>query len=269
MRAVLGIDAAWTLTHPSGVALVVERMNGWHLIATAASYQRFHALGDSRQPPEKCPSGSAPDAPALLASASLLCGRSVDLIAIDMPLAHMPIAGRRICDNAVSKAYGGRKCGTHTQSAVRPGPISDRLRESFEQSGYPLQTDRVACPGLIEVYPHPALVELAGASKRLPYKASKVRDYWRSCTPPERRVRLHRQWSEIVAMLEQEIAGVADALQELRLDASAMELKAYEDSLDAVICAFVAICALQGRATPFGDRNSAIWIPELRRPSAS
>jgi len=58
-------------------------------------------------------------------------------------------------------------------------------------------------------------------------------------------------------------------LQELRLDASAMELKAYEDSLDAVICAFVAICALQGRATPFGDRNSAIWIPELRRPSAS
>jgi hypothetical protein len=47
MRAVLEIDAAWTLTQPSSVALAVER--GWHLIAAVvASYQRFQALADSR-----------------------------------------------------------------------------------------------------------------------------------------------------------------------------------------------------------------------------
>jgi hypothetical protein len=39
MRAVLGIDAAWTITQPSGVALAVERSNGWRMIAAAASYQ--------------------------------------------------------------------------------------------------------------------------------------------------------------------------------------------------------------------------------------
>jgi hypothetical protein len=92
MRAVLGIDAAWTLTQPSGVALAVERTSGWHLIAAAASYQRFHALADSRQPAEECLSGSSPDAPALLAM--VLRGRPVDLVAIDMPLAHSPIVGR-------------------------------------------------------------------------------------------------------------------------------------------------------------------------------
>jgi hypothetical protein len=45
------------------------------------------------------------------------------------------------------------------------------------------------------------------------------------------------------------------------LTATRAELKAYEDKLDAVICAWVGICALEGRPTPFGDENSAIWIP--------
>lgn|ERR1039458_4692412 len=70
MRAVLGIDAAWTLTQPSGVAVAAERREGWHLIAAASSYQRFRALADNRLRAEERPSGSLPDAPALLASAS-------------------------------------------------------------------------------------------------------------------------------------------------------------------------------------------------------
>jgi hypothetical protein len=173
-----GIPGSPPLTQPSGVALAVELTNGWRLIAAAASYQRFHAMADRRQPAEPRPSGSLPDAPALLASATILCGRPVDLIAVDMPLALTPINARRVADDAVSRAYGGRKCGTHTPSAFRPGRISDALRESFERAGYPLRTDRLALPGVIEVYPHPALVELAGALERLPYKTSKVGSYW-------------------------------------------------------------------------------------------
>jgi predicted RNase H-like nuclease len=164
MRAVLGIDASWTLAQPSGVALAVERSNGWRMIGAAASYQRFHAMADSRQLTERRPSGSSPNAHALLASASILCGRPVDLVAIDMPLARTPINRRRAADDAVSRAFGGRKCGTHTPSVLRPGRISDALRESFERAGYPRRTYRLAHPGVIEVYPHPALVELLGAA---------------------------------------------------------------------------------------------------------
>ena len=263
MRAVLGIDAAWTPTQPSGIALAVELTNGWRLIAAAASYQRFHAMADKRQPAEPRPSGSLPDAPALLASATILCGRPVDLIAVDMPLALTPINARRVADDAVSKAYGGRKCGTHTPSALRPGRISDALRESFERAGYPLGTDRLALPGVIEVYPHPALVELLGASKRLPYKTSKVGNYWPQASLQEGRAFLYRQWSEIAARLECEIAGVAATLPRLELNASPWEVKAYEDTLDAIVCAWVAICALEGSAKPFGNRDSAIWIPRV------
>jgi predicted RNase H-like nuclease len=265
MRAVLGIDAAWTLTQPSGVAVAVELHDEWHLVAASTSYQRFQALADSRQPAEERPSGSSADASALLASASMLCGRPVDLVAIDMPLSRSPIVGRRTSDDAVSRAYGGRKCGTHSPSASRPGRISVDLKNGFERAGYPLRTDTIAPKGVIEVYPHPALVELAGASERLPYKASKVRSYWPSADPPERRDRLYKQWSEIVTLLEGEIAGAKAALPRLDLNATGIQMKAYEDALDAIICAWVAVCALEGRAIAFGDEQSAIWIPCLQR----
>jgi hypothetical protein len=91
---------------------------------------------------------------------------------------------------------------THTPSAFRPGRISDALREGFERAGYPLQTDRLARPGVIEVYPHPALVELAGALERLPYKTSKVGSYWPLATPQERRTLMARIDLDLEALTE-------------------------------------------------------------------
>jgi predicted RNase H-like nuclease len=138
------------------------------------------------------------------------------------------------------------------------------LRKSLEQAGYPLLTNNMAPQGVIEVYPHPALVEIANAPIRLPYKASKMASYWPTITDPKRRrLQLYEQWSEIVVLLEDEIAGVREALPTLELSASQKELKAYEDKLDAIICAWVAICALEGRAIPYGDEDSAIWIPKV------
>ena len=260
MQVVLGIDAAWTSTQPSGVAVVAKGSSGWRLVAVSGSYQRFQALADGKEQ-ERPASGGLPDAPALLAAAAALTDGPVHLVAIDMPLARLPIVGRRASDNAVSRAYGARQCGTHTPSAARPGQISDNLTAGFAAAGYPLLTSAVARRGLIEVYPHPALVELARASARLPYKASKVRAYWPQATATERRSRLYDQWKKIVVLLEREIAGIAVALPTPVLQAKAAEIKNYEDKLDAIVCAWVAISALEGRARPFGDENSAIWIP--------
>ena len=261
MRAVLGIDAAWTLTQASGVAVAVKDANGWRVLAAAPSYQHFHALAGDDPVFSDQAIGARPDASALLASTRTLCGRAVDLVAIDMPLARVPIVGRRAADNVVSKVYGGRKCATHSPSELRPGRISDDLRQGFERAGYPLLTRQASPPGLIEVYPHPALVELAGASERLPYKASKMAKYWPVVSPVERRVRLYRQWAEIVTMLEDKITGVVAALPKLDLNASVRMMKSYEDTLDAIICAWIATCVLDGRAMPLGDDVSAIWVP--------
>lgn len=263
MRAVLGIDAAWTSTQPSGVAVAFEGQNGWRLVAVEDSYENFYARAENKPRDQKRPSGSTPDASQLLASAEKLCGCPIDLVAIDMPLARSPIVGRRCSDDAVSKAYGARQCGTHSPSALRPGRISDDLRKGFEQAGYPLCTDKIACPGIVEVYPHPALVELAGAEKRLPYKVAKVRSYWPHSTPSERRGQLYRQWTKIIAALDKEVDGVASAfaLSPLSADADGWKSKAYEDSLDAVVCAWVAVCCLNTQAAPYGDEDSSVWIP--------
>ena len=93
MSAILGIDAAWTLTQPSGVALVRKTSETWECVALAPSYSAFIALGkgihvgwsDGR-------SGAAPDVRQLLAASQSICGDAVDVVAVDMPLSRKPIA---------------------------------------------------------------------------------------------------------------------------------------------------------------------------------
>lgn len=262
MRAVLGIDAAWTNTQPSGVAVALKAGDGWRLRAVAPSYRHFQALACGVSVTDPRPTGSEPSASDLLASVTKLCGSAPDLVAIDMPLSRKPISGRRASDDAVSRAYGARHCSTHTPSTVRPGKISDDLTQSFGSAEYTLLTQAPAKPpGLVEVYPHPALVEFACAPTRLKYKAGKGRTYWPGRTPAERRSLLLEEWRVIVSVLDARLPGVERLLPALNAAAKGFELKAYEDKLDAIVCACVAICVLEGDALPYGDDTSAIWIP--------
>jgi predicted RNase H-like nuclease len=263
MRVVLGIDAAWKATEPSGVALAKETTAGWRLVVVESSYAHFAARAAARTP-EGPPRGEPPDVAALLEACCRLAGRAPDLVAVDMPLARTPIVGRRASDLEVSREFGAAKAATHSPSALRPGWLADKLREDFARAGFTLCTaSGVRAPGLIEVYPHAALLALTGDKLRLPYKAGKTTIYWPETTLDVRRVRLREVWGRIVAALDNEIAGVAEALPPPGPgpDVRGWALKAYEDKLDAVICAYVAIAALDGRAKPYGDQDSAIWVP--------
>jgi predicted RNase H-like nuclease len=145
------------------------------------------------------------------------------------------------------------------------------LRAAFHGCGFALRTvanpgePSLVTPGLIEVYPHPALVELTGEDERLRYKVGKTQTYWRELKLVERRQNLLFVWKRIVDALDHQIDGVAAALREVGESPSGLELKAYEDSLDAVVCAWVGVCALEGLAEALGDSDSAIWIPARRR----
>lgn len=262
MRSVLGIDAAWTATRPSGVALAVEEAGGWRLKAVAASYEGFQALAEGKLA-ENRPAGSLLDVDALLSAAAKLGGHPVDLVAIDMPLARSQIVGRRASDDAVSRAYGQRWASTHTPSIDRPGRISDNLRADFEAAGYPLRTSGRVSHGLVEAYPHPALIEFSKAERRLPYKFSNRRKYWPNDHSAARKANIRREWQSIISLMESETIGIE---QHVELPdpgvAPTVAWKACEDMLDAVICAAVGIWVLEGRATPFGDWQSAIWIPQ-------
>ena len=261
MTTILGIDAAWTATQPSGVAVVSSTVGNWRLIFAGSSYGHLLAYANEGLNSTSRPSGSIAEAAALLSAAGKIAGAPVDLVAVDMPLSLEPITTRRVSVNLVAAAYGARHCSTHTPSAIRPGKISDDLSGGFERCGYGLLTKEVWLPGLLEVYPHPALVELMSTEKRLPYKQGKTRNYWPTESPAGRRANLFETWRTIVASLDQEVTGASDVLQLPPFEAPSSQLKAFEDMLDAVICAWIGICVFEGTAVPFGDDTSAIWIP--------
>lgn len=250
-NAVVGIDAAWTAGQKSGVAVAVESEGGWRLSAVAGSYGQFIEL--------------APGAGSVIEAATAIAGVRPSLVAVDMPLSHDLIVSRRVADNAVSKAYGGRHCSTHTPNPDRPGKVGRLLQERLASEGYGLATTELAQECTIEVYPHPALLSLTGAAQRMPYKIQKIRDYWPTADRTERLSRILAVWAEILEHLDRRIPGTAEALPLPEPSATTAALKSYEDQLDAVICAWVGIEALEGRVEPFGDDQAAIWIPNLSR----
>lgn len=245
-RAVLGIDAAWTARHPSGVALVVETAGQWRLAALAPSYAAFCLSPDD----------------SLVAATRRHVGLSPAVVAVDMPLSRQPIVGRRPADDAVSRAFGRFKCGTHSPTPERPGDVGHRLGVALAREGCPLATLKLTPPCAIEVYPHPALIRLTGASVRLPYKCGRSAQYWPETPLAERQRRLRAVWAEIIAALEGRIAGVSAALPLPPPTVRGAALKAFEDQLDAVVCAHIGIEALCGRAQPYGDADAAVWVPD-------
>ena len=260
MKVVLGIDAAWTAGQPSGVALVRSRGRAWSCVALAPSYESFLTLAAGSSVDWRArPRGGPPDCDALLAAATSLAGAPPDVIAIDMPLATGRITGRRAADNAISSAYASRGLGVHTPNEQRPGPIADAMRVGFGRHGYRVAHARTV-PGtprvLIEAFPHAAAIVLAGATYRVPYKLSRIAQYWPDRMPIQRRRALLAQWTVLRRALADIIRG-----GELRIPSGGplAHLKRYEDALDALICAWIGIEYLDGKLRAHGDATAAVW----------
>lgn len=258
---ILGIDAAWTPTRSSGVALVDTDNERPRAVAVASSYSSFICQShDSAQTRPSRRASGARQTGELLDAAERLARKPVNVIVVDMPLSHDPITGRRSADHAISSTFGGRGCSTHSPSAERPGPISDELRETAGHLGYPLTTALVqqSTKALIETYSHPAILRLTVAAYRVPYKVQRRRKYSPDLTPPERTAAVGRALSLVLDHLQTVLSGI-----ELAIDTAAGpgELKKVEDIIDALVCCWVGAQWLDGAAEPFGNEQAAIWVP--------
>ena len=268
MTSVLGIDAAWSDEKPSGVALIRTRSDGcWECVKLAPSYDSFIGIADGND--VRCDEpkiqGSRPDPKRLLGAAKrLLDGERVSVVSVDMPLSNVPITGRRESDNAISREFGGKGCGTHSPSSARPGKISDQLRKALANLGYRLAVSEPATDTVIEAYPHPALLHLLDRDYRVPYKVSK--NYWRRCTLSinQRADLLIKEFRSIYNGLAAVILGIPDFLPPSPYGGTLNSLKRYEDTLDALVCAWVGSRYIEGCAVPYGDSVAAIWVPNKR-----
>jgi len=252
-KAVLGIDAAWTQHNPSGVALLRRKLGRWQCVAAAPSYDAFIALSKGASIDwNLVPQGSALDGREMLAASEKFLGDTVEVIAVDMPIATVPVTGRREADQSISKRFGAQGCAVHTPNPIRPGPVGEEFLNQFVKLGFRLATTETAVgqtQSVVEVYPHPALLRLLNAPYRICYKKGP-----RSKRLPE--------LQKIKNGLSREIDGICLELPDEVELGKRKGLKRYEDTLDALVCAWIAAKFLDGCAAPYGDSTAAIWVPE-------
>jgi predicted RNase H-like nuclease len=214
--------------------------------------------------------GSYPDMVALLEAAEKLSGGRIDLIAFDLPLSTETIGSRRQADRHVSRVFGNRGCAVHSPMALRPGAIADGIRQQLEENGYHLQTTegQPGPGGLIEVYPHVALLALLESQYRVPYKVSRSLQYWRTqhLSVQKRIERLLEEFRRIRDGLAQHIEAINLPLPQPTEVKALSALKPLEDCLDALVCAWVGIEHLQTRTRGLGDVTAAIWCPTAAFP---
>lgn len=176
--------------------------------------------------------------------------RGSAVIGADIPLLVPNETGSRPCDRAVASAYGARGAGPHPANRSlfieRFGRVrGEDLARRFATLGFggPFEHgDRV----LIEVYPHPGIVEAFGLPARLAYKKGSI---------AARRSGL----LELRAHLDT-LATARPALSGPRVEiptgATGRQLKSIEDRLDARFCAWTAASWDHGCAALFGEAGS-------------
>lgn len=264
--AVLGIDAAWTVGKPSGISLLVQTDTGWNSVALAPSYEQFMELADGKAINwDQTPKGGEPDLKMLVQAAQqMVSPTKISTIAVDIPISLQKISGRRAADSAISRSFGAKGCSTHSPNEQRPGPLADKYRVTCDRLGFQLATTSTpvgSYPSLIEVYPHTALLELLGLDFRLPYKVEKSNSYWKAETAQKRKSNLVAALNSILTGLSQKIDSIPLEIPDAGNVPSFKSLKCYEDALDALICAWVAIAYLEEECVSHGDERAAIWVP--------
>ncbi len=230
--AAIGLDAAWSDRNPSAVCLV----------------------DDGGMVRDEAELGS--DAEIVGWIAARMGARTV--VAADLPLLVPNPAGMRPCDRAVMRAYGARGAGPHPANRSllegRDGRIrGEDLAAVLADHGFAGPWDDAAHT-LLEVYPHPGLVEVFGLASRHRYKKGTV---------AERR----RGLQELVRMLASLASHVPPLHGGSVPDPASLRgraLKSLEDRLDARFCAYVGVLWARDRSRirVFGDRETGhIAVP--------
>jgi predicted RNase H-like nuclease len=186
-------------------------------------------------------------------------------IAIDGPLIIENQTGRRACEKALSKVYASKHAGCHTSNrTLYPDAAIVALSRQLHDAGYPHlgapHTDRFQ----IEIYPHPALIEMFDLPHRLLYKKGNVDSKRRGqVVLASLLCGLERS-----TVLELKVPRAFDAflqpstIMQLRGDA----LKANEDALDSLICLYVCgLYAIGASMQIFGDAlDGYVVVPATR-----
>ena len=164
------------------------------------------------------------------------------LVGIDAPIVVRNAAGSRPCEKLVGRYFGRFGASCHSSNTANPafaaGTRASRLAEGL---GLDIDPGSAAEQRAIEVYPHPAIVVLFGLPSVLRYKAKPGRDV----------ALLRAELLRLLAFLEdldagevplrvQDCAAWRQAGRSVEVSATKAALGQVEDSIDAVVCGYIA-----------------------------
>ena len=239
----VGVDLAWhPEKHPSGVAVLKGDRQRAQLLCVDASVLSVSALVEyveKHATPTTC-------------------------VAVDAPLVIRNEVGQRRCETLLGRCYGAQHASCHSSNLSKyPDAPGVRLAQALSSRNFrhapdsmPAKSERV----MLEVYPHPALLELFRLSSIIRYKKGKV----------EQRRRGQRELQQCLNKLSDLNPPLdnTELSKFLAVDTNSLSgtaLKAYEDKLDAVVCSYIAYHYWfwgLSRTHLFGDVNAGcIMVP--------
>ena len=210
----IGVDLAWGLKRPTGLAVLDEDGRLVHVSAVGTD--------------DEILAGLAPYA------------EGACLVGFDAPLIVRNAEGNRPAEAALNKDFARFDAGAHPSNTGKPELVAPRGAALTKRLGLDLNPLSGRDRRAIEVYPHPATVSLFGLGRTLKYKNKPGRDL----------ELLRSELLTLIGLLE----GLGGARPSLDLSGPAWEalraavetatrkseLRVVEDQVDAVVCAYVA-----------------------------
>lgn len=187
------------------------------------------------------------------------------MIAVDAPTIITNPTGMRLPDKLTHKHFGRYHAGCYPANlglkfALRTTGFSQSLlTKGFQHA--PTIEPRQLGRYQIEVFPHPATINLFGLERILKYKKGRLADRRGEL------IKLRGYITDILPELEPALSLASEALiPAIAIKQTGKELKAIEDRLDSILCAYVAAhWWYWGKAKNMvlGDLNSGfIVIPQ-------
>ncbi|HBW82463.1 MAG: hypothetical protein CMD92_01500 [Gammaproteobacteria bacterium] len=236
-----GIDLAWVSTR-NPTAIAVGRMSGRTLTLKKLLTDLYGVEG---------------------ITSGLSATKQLHGVTIDGPTVVTNSTGRRLCENQLTREYGGRKAGCHATNLSRyPDSDGVALGDWLQSQGFSHLGDREG-RWQLECYPHPALIEIFRLEERLLYKKGSVSQK-RVGQARLAKMLLRLESSPVLALQVPEQFRVRFSparIFELRGGA----LKHNEDVLDAIVCLYIAGLYQAGyRDKVFGEVSQGyIYVPQV------
>ena len=161
------------------------------------------------------------------------------IVAVDAPTIINNPTSMRLCDRLTHRYFGRYHAGCYpanlnSRFAERTIGFSKSLSDRGFQQAVNIQPKLVG-RYQIEVFPHPATINLFGLTKIIKYKKGKIAERRRELK------RLRGYITDVLPSLAPSLDSLAlQQIPEILDTQTGKELKAIEDMLDSILCAYVA-----------------------------